>query len=42
MNIKLPNMPRPGDFENLKNSEVVYTGLFNEYKTADEAQSESA
>ena len=42
VNIKLPNMPRPQDFEQLRNSEVIYTGLFNEYKTADETQSESA
>lgn len=42
VNIKLPNMPRPEDFEQLKNSEVIYTGLLNEYKVADLTREESA
>lgn len=31
INIKLPEMPRPEDFEKLRNSTVIYTGVFNEY-----------
>jgi len=34
VNIKLPNMPRPEDFEELKNSKVIYKGLLNKYKAA--------
>lgn len=33
VNIKLPNMPRPEDFEELKNSKVIYKGLLNKYKS---------
>lgn len=35
VNIKLPNMPRPEDFEQLKNSKVIYKGLLNKYKASD-------
>lgn len=35
VNIKLPNMPRPEDFARIENSEIVYTGLLNEYKATD-------
>ena len=42
VNIKLPNMPRPEDFEKLKNSRVIYTGLLNEYKVVSLPDMESA
>jgi len=42
LNIKLPNMPRPEDFEKIKNSQVVYTGLLNEYKVEEFFEEESA
>lgn len=32
VNIKLPNMPRPDDFEKIKNSKIIYEGLLNDYK----------
>ena len=31
VNVKLPEMPRPENFENLKNSKVIYKGLLNRY-----------
>ena len=31
VNIKLPEMPRPENFENIKNSTLVYKGLLNKY-----------
>ena len=42
VNIKLPNMPRPEDFEQLEDSEVIYIGLLNDYKVADLPNVESA
>ena len=32
VNIRLPEMPRPENFEMLKNAKVIYTGLLNDYK----------
>lgn len=32
VNIKLPNMPRPDDFEKIKKSRIIYEGLLNDYK----------
>lgn len=32
INIKLPDMPRPEDFEKIKNSKIIYEGLLNKYK----------
>lgn len=31
VNVQLPEMPRPENFENLKNSTVIYKGLLNRY-----------
>ena len=28
-------MPRPEDFEKIKNSELIYTGLLNDYKATE-------
>ena len=32
INIKLPDMPRPENFEKLKNSTIIYEGLLNRYR----------
>lgn len=40
INIELPDMPRPQDFEQLKGSEVIYKGLLNKYNVADLAMVE--
>lgn len=42
VNIQLPNMPRPENFENIKNSKVIYTGLLNKYNVTDMYINESA
>lgn len=42
VNIKLPNMPRPEDFEKIEGSKVIYTGLLNEYKIPDLSEEEKA
>lgn len=31
VNLPLPEMPRPENFENLKNSKIIYKGLLNKY-----------
>ncbi len=31
VNVELPDMPRPENFEKLKKSKVIYTGLLNQY-----------
>lgn len=33
VNIKLPDMPRPENFEELQNSKVIYKGILNKYNT---------
>ena len=32
INIKLPDMPRPENFEELQNAKVIYTGILNKYR----------
>ena len=32
ININLPDMPKPENFEKLKNSKIIYTGIFNNYR----------
>lgn len=41
VNIQLPNMPRPEDFEQLKNSRVIYIGLLNQYKSIESTDFEA-
>ncbi len=31
INVELPEMPRPENFEQLKNSKTIYTGILNKY-----------
>lgn len=42
LNVKLPNMPRPEDFEKIKNSKLIYTGLLKHYKAVEFVVEESA
>ena len=35
VNVELPDMPRPENFENLKNSKVIYKGILNQYSVND-------
>lgn len=34
VNINLPDMPRPENFEELHNAKVIYTGILNRYREA--------